>query len=117
MVVESHRERLLRDEEMLAALGYEPVGFDEPEDAVAACRSKPDRFDVILVNHPLQALGALDFARRIHKIVPSRPLLLAVPPASDVSTEALADAGISEILPRPLVSTELAAVLARTLQT
>jgi signal transduction histidine kinase/CheY-like chemotaxis protein len=117
MVVESHRERLLRDEEMLAALGYEPVGFERPEDALAACRSKPDRFDVILVNHSLQALGALDLARKLHNIAPARPLLLALPPSSDVSTEALADAGISEILPRPLVSTELAAALARTLRT
>ncbi len=117
MVVESYREPLLRDEEMLAALGYEPVGFERPEDALTACRSKPDRFDVILVSHTPQALEALDLARKLHKIVPARPLLLAVPPSSDISTEALADAGICEILPRPLVSTELAAALARTLQT
>ena len=38
---------------MLAALGYEPVGFERPDDAVAACRSKPDRFDVILVSDAL----------------------------------------------------------------
>ena len=30
LVVESERERLLYDEEMLAALGYEPVGFETP---------------------------------------------------------------------------------------
>ena len=28
LIVESEQERLLRDEEKLAALGYEPVGFE-----------------------------------------------------------------------------------------
>jgi hypothetical protein len=28
MVVESHLERLLREEETLAALGYVPIGFE-----------------------------------------------------------------------------------------
>ena len=54
LVVESERERLLHDEEMLAALGYEPVGFERPADAIAACRSAPDRFDIILVSHASQ---------------------------------------------------------------
>jgi signal transduction histidine kinase len=43
LVVESERERLLRDEEMLAALGYEPVGFEHPDQAIAACRDAPER--------------------------------------------------------------------------
>src|SRR5262249_14486728 len=37
LVVESERERLLYDEEMLAALGYEPVGFERAADAITAC--------------------------------------------------------------------------------
>src|SRR4029077_16187591 len=45
LVVESERERLLRDEEELAALGYEPVGFEHAGDALAACRAEPGRFD------------------------------------------------------------------------
>ena len=49
LIVESERERLLRDEETLAALGYEPVGFSLPDDAVAACRAAPDRFDAVVV--------------------------------------------------------------------
>jgi hypothetical protein len=36
LVVEASSERLLADEEMLAALGYEPVGFTRADDALAA---------------------------------------------------------------------------------
>ena len=51
LVVESERDRLVRHEELLAALGYEPVGFERPTDAIDALRSEPDRFDAILVSH------------------------------------------------------------------
>jgi signal transduction histidine kinase len=116
LVVESERERLLRDEEMLAALGYEPVGFERPADALAACRSAPGRFDIILVNHASQSHGGLDLAHALHEIAPRQPLLLATASTFDVSVDALAKAGISEMLRRPLVSTELAAALARCLR-
>ena len=63
LVVESERERLLYNEEMLAALGYEPVGFERLADAIAACRSAPNRFDIILVSHASQTSVGLDLTR------------------------------------------------------
>ena len=116
LVVESERERLLRDEEMLAALGYEPVGFERPADAIAACRSAPDRFDIILVSHASQTPGGLDLAHALHEIAPRQPMLLATASTIDVSVDALAEAGISEVLRQPLASPELAAALARCLR-
>jgi signal transduction histidine kinase len=113
LVVESEQERLLRDEEMLAALGYEPVGFQRLADALAACSSMPGRFDIILVSHPSHTQGGLDLARTLHEIAPRQPLILATGSTIDISVDALAEAGISEVLPRPLSSTELAAALAR----
>jgi DNA-binding NtrC family response regulator len=116
LVVESELDQLRRDEEMLAALGYEPVGFERLADAIAECRSVPGRFDIILVSHASQSQGGLDLARAMHQIAPRQPLLLATASAIDGSVDALAEAGISEVLRRPLVSTELAAALARCLR-
>jgi PleD family two-component response regulator len=53
LIVDDGRERLLADEEMLAALGYEPVGFARADDALAACRVNPKRFDALLVGSSL----------------------------------------------------------------
>ena len=117
LIVESERERLLRDEEKLAALGYEPVGFEHPDDALVARRSEPDRFDVILVSWGSQAQGSLDLARALNEIAPLKPVLLAAASSIEVSVNALAEAGISEVLPWPMASTELAGALARCLRT
>jgi signal transduction histidine kinase len=116
LIVESEREQRLCDEEMLAALGFEPVGFERPADAIAACRSTPDRFDIILVSHASQTPDGLDLARALHEVAPRQPMLLATASTVDVSIDALSGVGISELLRRPLVSTELAAALARCLR-
>jgi signal transduction histidine kinase len=116
LVVESERERLLYEEEMLAALGYEPVGFEQSADAIAAFRSAPGRFDILLVSHASQIWGGLDLARALHELAPQQPILLATASTIDFDLDALAEAGVSELLRRPLVSAELAAALARCLR-
>jgi signal transduction histidine kinase/CheY-like chemotaxis protein len=116
LIVESERERLLPDEEKLAALGYEPVGFQHAGDALAACGSEPDRFDVILVSYGSQAQDGLDLARALHEIAPLKPVLLAAGSSVDVNVNALAEAGVSEVLRWPFASAELAAALARCLR-
>ena len=116
LIFESDRERLLRDEEKLAALGYEPVGFEKASDALVAYRSEPDRFDLILISSGWQAQGGLELARGLAEVVPSKPILLAVASSIDINVGAMADAGISELLPWPLATTELASGLERCLR-
>ncbi len=115
LIVENERERLIRDEEELAALGYEPIGFERPADALAACRSQPDQFDIILVSLGSQTQRGLDLAQALHKIVPHKPVLLAAAASIEVSVNTMAETGISGVLRWPLVSSELAAALERCL--
>jgi CheY-like chemotaxis protein len=98
LIVEDERERLLRDEEKLAVLGYEPVGFEHASDALAACRTDPSRFDIILISQLSQTREGLDFARILHQLAPQKPVLLAIASNLDLSVSRLAEAGISEVL-------------------
>jgi CheY-like chemotaxis protein len=113
LVVEASSERLLADEEMLAALGYEPVGFTRADDALAACRAMPKRFDALLVGQITSAGSALGLAAALNESVGDVPILLATASADEIDTDALVAAGISEVVHRPLVSAELAWALAR----
>jgi DNA-binding NarL/FixJ family response regulator len=71
---------------------------------------------VILISSGWQAQGGLDLARVFAEIAPSKPVLLAVASSIDINVNALAEAGISEILPWPLATTELASALQRCLR-
>jgi signal transduction histidine kinase len=116
LMVDAVSERLLADEEMLAAIGYEPVGFARAVDALAACRATPQRFDALVVGHFGTADSMLDLAAALHEIVPDLPILMATASADDIRTDALVAAGISEVVHRPLISAEIASALARHLR-
>src|SRR6202030_4576048 len=109
-------ERLLADEEMLAALGYEPVGFTRADDALAACRAMPKRFDALVIGHLVPANSALDLAAALHESVPDVPILLATASADEIGADALLAAGITAVVHRPLISAEIASALPRWLQ-
>jgi len=86
---------LLRHEEILAALGYEPVGFTKLNEAALAHAVRA-RFDVALVCHQPGATSALDFATALHDIAPNLPIILATPSARDLDAPMLAASGISK---------------------
>jgi CheY-like chemotaxis protein len=123
LVLEADRERLLRHEEILAALGYEPIGFTDPAEAAAACRwelrnnsGTPTAFDAALLCSHLHGAGAaLGHAALLRETTPSLPMILAVASAREFGAPALAEAGILEVIRQPLVSAELAGALARCL--
>lgn len=114
LVLDADRGRLLRHEEILAALGYEPVGFTRLNEAALA-HAMRGRFDAALVCHQPGTTSALDFATALHDIAPTLPIILATPSARDLGAPLLAASGISEVVHRPLTSAELAGALARCL--
>jgi signal transduction histidine kinase/CheY-like chemotaxis protein len=121
LVLEVDRERLLRHEEILAALGYEPVGFTDAAEAAAACRRElrnnrvaPMGFDAaLLCSHLHGAVAALEHAALLRESAPALPMILAAASAREFGAPALAAVGISEVIRQPLMSAELAGALAR----
>ena len=116
LVLENDRARLLRHEEILAALGYEPVGFTNLMDAINACRTTPTRFDAaVLCCHLHGGAALIKDANEIRAAAPTLPLILATISAREIAAPALAGAGISGIIRHPLTSAELAGALSTCL--
>jgi signal transduction histidine kinase len=115
LVLQADPERLLRDEEIVAALGYEPLGFSGHAEAVAACRAAPERIDVLLVCQRNWTNSMLDVASQLHDIAPVKPIILATPSMRELEPPLLVVAGISELVHYPLVSSDLSSALSRCL--
>jgi signal transduction histidine kinase len=114
LVVDEDHERLIKNEEMLAALCYEPVGFSRAGDALAACRVAPERFDAIVIGDAATA-GVIEVAAGLRRLAPALPIVLMAAPADDLDMAALAAAGVSDFVHGPLSSPELIGALARRL--
>jgi signal transduction histidine kinase/ActR/RegA family two-component response regulator len=110
-------EALVRlGEEMIANLGYEPVGFTSSTAALEAFRASPGRFDAVLSDEAMPDMTGSELARAIRAIRGDIPIVLM----SGYVTPALAhrarDAGVLDVLAKPLVARDIARSLADALQ-
>ncbi|MEO8858034.1 MAG: PAS domain-containing protein [Burkholderiaceae bacterium] len=110
-------ETLVRlGEEMLARLGYEPVGFSSGYAALEAFRAEPQRFDAVLSDEAMPQITGSELARAMHAIRPDLPFVLMsgyVSPGLSARAQA---AGVIEVLAKPLASNQIARCLAASLQ-
>ena len=109
-------EALVRlNEERLAEMGYEPVGFVDAAEAFSEFRSRPDDFDLVITDLTMPGMSGIDLATGIRAIRRGIPVILVSGFVSaEVSAQAHA-AGIVEVLGKPVDHTELAGAIRRAL--
>jgi PAS domain S-box-containing protein len=116
MIVDDERPLVDLTEEMLARLGYEPVGFDSSAAALRAFQAQPQQFDVILTDEAMPELTGTDLAREIRRLRSDVPIILMSGYGGTQLTTRAASNGVNEVLRKPLQSRELGETLARVLE-
>jgi CheY-like chemotaxis protein len=116
MLIDDVADQRLRNEDIVAALGYEPVGFARADEALAAFRLTPTRFDAVLISHLVPTDMALELAGVLRHVAPRVPILFAAS-TDEISADMLTAAGIDEVVPRSFTWSDLASALARSLAT
>jgi PAS domain S-box-containing protein len=112
LVVDDEPEVLAALEEMLASLGYEPAGFGDSREALAAFRARPERFDAVVSDEVMPGLTGTQLAIELRRLNPALPILIASGyGGSGFETRALF-AGVNRVLKKPYRMTEIAEVLA-----
>ena len=103
LIIDSDAEELAREEETVAALGYEPVSFSDSRKALDAFAAGIENFDAVLIVDHGSALVpiAADFLAFRADI----PIILAVGDASLIDLQAT---GLKEIIGKPLTPSKLA---------
>jgi PAS domain S-box-containing protein len=76
MIVDDEPTLVALAEEMLAGLGYEPVGFESSHVALQVFRAKPERFDLVLTDEAMPELVGTELAREIRLLRPDVPIIL-----------------------------------------
>ncbi|MGA0612945.1 PAS domain-containing protein [Caldimonas sp. KR1-144] len=110
-------ETLVRlGEELLAELGYEPVGFTSAEAALAALREEPGRFDAVLSDEAMPGMTGSEFAQAIRRQGLALPIVLMSGFVSPALVQRAREAGVAEVLSKPLVARDIARSLAAALR-
>lgn len=116
LLVDADAAGLSQVEELVAALGYEPLGFNDFDRALQAFRRAPENFDVALIamSHPAADVVALCTA--IRNAARTIPIVL-VAQLDELHASALGRLRAAEIIAKPLRSADLAFALRRCFST
>ena len=104
------------DEEMLAELGYEPVGFSSSSAALASFRATPERFHAVLSDEAMPGMTGSELVAEIRRIRADIPIIMMSGYVSAGLTTRAREAGVHEVLSKPLVSRDIARSLAGALR-
>jgi PAS domain S-box-containing protein len=115
MIVDDEPMLVALAEEMLAGLGYEPVGFESSPVALQAFRANPGRFDLVLTDEAMPELVGTELAREIRLLRSDVPVILMSGHGGAALTHRAAAIGVEEVLHKPLQRVDLAEALARAL--
>ena len=116
LLVDDEQALVLLGEEMLAALGYEPVGFHSPKRALAALQADPGRFHLVLTDEVMPEMSGSELAAELCRIRPDLPVVLMTGYRGPVKADRLRAAGVREVLRKPLTSRTIAESLVRHLR-
>ncbi len=98
-------------EEMLAQLGYEPVGFNDSRDALAAARANPRRFDAVVSDEVMPELIGTQLAAELRKLNPTIPVVIASGYGGAGFEARALSAGVNRVLRKPYRMGEIAEAL------
>ncbi|MDQ5898741.1 MAG: hypothetical protein QG612_2827 [Pseudomonadota bacterium] len=102
-------------EELLAGLGYEPLGLTSSARALEEFARDPARFDLVLCDEVMPGLTGTALAAELRRQRPDLPIVLATGYGGEQLEERARAAGIAVVVAKPLTRAELARALARAL--
>lgn len=114
LLLDDDRLQLQLTSEMLQRLSCHPAdiaAFNQPEDAFV--RLQAERFDVLLTDIQMPAMGGFDVLRKVRQLPPpnDRIPVVAVTARADMDEASLQQEGFATCLHKPFSLSELAAVL------
>ena len=93
---------------MLEQLGYTVETRANPQDALNAFKAKPDKYDLVISDMTMPYMTGDTLAKEIKKLRPDIPIILSTGFSEKLISENLSEAGISDVLMKPIALKDLA---------
>ena len=100
---------------MLTHLGYDVVSYTNSEEALAAFRAAPERFDLVITDQTMPHLTGKDMVRALRALRPDIPIILCTGFSHTMTAEQAALLGLDAFCMKPLRIRDLEVTIRRVL--
>ncbi len=98
-------------ESTLNRLGYRIALYRDPVEALEAFRESPASFDLIITDQMMPKMTGYELARAVRAVRADIPIILFTGFSADVTDKEFQEAGINEIVMKPVIAMELATTI------
>ena len=102
-------------QKQLQRLNYQVVITTSPIEALGWVRKSPEQFDLVITDLTMPEMKGVALAEQIHLIRPEMPVVLVSGYSGAVNEDQLRQAGITELIDKPVMPQTLAEVVPRAL--
>jgi len=95
-------------QKILENLGYRVTGFADSREALAAFKTHPDEFDLIISDMTMPYLSGTQFAKAVLAEKPGIPILICTGFSEMVNRLKIAKSGIRKVILKPIIKSEIA---------
>lgn len=111
MLVDDHPGMARVSAKLLETLGYQTSVFDDPREALAAFRARPQDFDVVMTDLSMPQMSGEELSRSLREVTPTVPVIVSSGMASEADRDELRRRGFSGVLLKPWRLEEAVAAL------
>ena len=107
LVVDDEEPVMEWTEAILTKLGYEVMGMSSSLEALEKIKKEPHRFDLVLTDLTIPGMNGLELSKEIKSLNPDVPILMCTGFSRGVTREECGEAGIFDLLSKPMMAGEL----------
>ncbi len=101
--------------QVLLSLGYEVVSTTESPEALKKFKLNPNGFDLVLTDLEMPQISGLELVKQVKEIRSDIPIVLCTGFSDGLTDEKIQTLGISDMVMKPMIASELAQVVANLL--
>ncbi len=116
MVVDDDPTLVSLTVEMLKRLGYEPVGYSDPQMALETLLADPDRFAAVITDEAMPGVSGTQLTESVRRQALRMPVLLLSGYGGALLASRAVVAGVTRVLAKPVRRVELARALGELLR-
>lgn len=111
LLVDDEHAIVKAGETILNKLGYTVYGFISPVDALAAFKTSPSAYDLVISDVTMPKLSGVDLARQMRKIRPDIPIIICTGHSDLIDEDKAKSMDIDAFTMKPLTASEIAKMI------